>query len=136
MARVPAAAVHRIRRASGTLARYYRSLRPHPSAELVPPSNPWLRALGMIAVVLLGTWLGLLVVGNVRVPVGPMNTTMTLRPSLTGGTKINISPLGALELNSHKAPLRLDVNVDQLDPVRAQALVDHPERISGLQEEI
>ncbi|MEU1595438.1 metallophosphoesterase [Streptomyces sp. NPDC005708] len=136
MARVPAAAVHRIRRASGTLARYYRSLRPRPSAELVPPSNPWLRALGMIAVVLLGTWLGLLVVGNVRVPVGPMNTTMTLRPSLTGGTKINISPLGALELNSHKAPLRLDVNVDQLDPVRAQALVDHPERISGLQEEI
>ncbi|MGW2933588.1 metallophosphoesterase family protein [Streptomyces sp. NPDC001156] len=136
MARVPAAVVHRIRRASGTLARYYRSLRPRPSAELVPPSNPWLRALGMIAVVLLGTWLGLLVVGNVRVPVGPMNTTMTLRPSLTGGTKINISPLGALELNSHKAPLRLDVNVDQLDPVRAQALVDHPERISGLQEEI
>ncbi|MGI5512767.1 metallophosphoesterase family protein [Streptomyces sp. CA-106131] len=136
MARVPAAAVHRIRRASGTLARYYRSLRPRPSAELVPPSNPWLRALGMIAVVLLGTWLGLLVVGNVRVPVGPMNTTMALRPSLTGGTKINVSPLGALELNSHKAPLRLDVNVDQLDPVRAQALVDHPERISGLQEEI
>ncbi|MGW9031982.1 metallophosphoesterase family protein [Streptomyces sp. NPDC055722] len=136
MARVPAAVVHRIRRASGTLARYYRSLRPRPSAELVPPSNPWLRALGMIAVVLLGTWLGLLVVGNVRVPVGPMNTTMTLRPSLTGGTKINISPLGALELNSHKAPLRLDVNVDQLDPVRAQALVNHPERISGLQEEI
>jgi predicted phosphodiesterase len=28
------------------------------------------------------------------------------------------------------------VNVDQLDPDRAQALVDHPERISGLQEEI
>lgn len=65
-----------------------------------------------------------------------MNTTMTLRPSLTGGTKINVSPLGALELQSHHAPVRLDVNVDQLDPERAQALVDHPERISGLQEEI
>jgi predicted MPP superfamily phosphohydrolase len=90
----------------------------------------------MVVVVLLGTWLGLLVVGDVRVPVGPMNTTMTLRPSLTGGTKINISPLGALELNSHEAPVRLDVNVDQLDPERSQALVDHPERISGLQEEI
>lgn len=90
----------------------------------------------MVVVVLLGAWLGLLIVGNVRVPVGPMNTTMALRPSLTGGTKINVSPLGALELNSHEAPVRLDVNVDQLDPVRAQALVDHPERISGLQEEI
>jgi predicted MPP superfamily phosphohydrolase len=87
-------------------------------------------------VVLLGAWLGLLAVGDVRVPVGPMNTTMTLRPSLTGGTKINISPLGALELDSHEAPLRLDVDVDQLDPERSQALVDHPERLSGLQDEV
>src|SRR5690606_33212491 len=103
---------------------------------LAPQRNPWLRALGLITVVVLGAWLGLLVVGNVRVPVGPMNTTMTLRPSFTGGTKINVSPLGALELDSHIAPVRLDVNVDQLDPDRAQALVDHPERISGLQDEV
>ena len=98
--------------------------------------HPWTRALGLVAVVLLGAWLGLLIVGNVRAPVGPMDTTMTLRPSLTGGTKINVSPLGALELSSHTAPVRLDVNVDQLDPVRSQALVDHPERLSGLQDEV
>ncbi|MCX5049256.1 MULTISPECIES: metallophosphoesterase [unclassified Streptomyces] len=139
MARVPAVAVtvlNRIRRAPGTLARHYRTRRPLPALELVRQPHPWPRALGLAAVVLLGAWLGLLVVGNVRVPVGPMNTTMTLRPSVTGGTKINISPLGALELNSHHAPFRLDVNVDQLDPVRAQALVDHPERLSGLQDEV
>ncbi|RCH61936.1 hypothetical protein DT019_35640 [Streptomyces sp. SDr-06] len=94
------------------------------------------RAAGLCCVVLVGAWLGLLVVGNVRTPVGPMDTTMTLRPSLTGGTKINVSPLGALELRSHLAPLRLDVDVDRLDPERAQALVSHPERISGLQQEI
>ncbi|MDX3457992.1 metallophosphoesterase [Streptomyces sp. ME02-8801-2C] len=114
----------------------FRARRAHPAAELVHPPHPWTRALGLVAVVLLGAWLGLLIVGNVRAPVGPMNTTMTLRPSLTGGTKINVSPLGALELSSHTAPVRLDVNVDQLDPVRAQALVDHPERLSGLQDEV
>ncbi|GAA3301242.1 metallophosphoesterase [Streptomyces cinereospinus] len=101
-----------------------------------PPAGRLRRALGLTAVVLLGAWLGLLVVGNVRVPVGPMDTTMTLRPSLTGGTKINVSPLGALHLDSHTAPVRLDVNVDQLDPARSQALVDHPERFSGLQDEV
>lgn len=90
----------------------------------------------MVTVVLLGAWLGLLVVGNVRSQVGPVDTTMTLRPSLTGGTKINVSPLGALELDSHTAPIRLDVDVDRLDPVRSRALVEHPERISGLQGEI
>ncbi|MDX2542751.1 metallophosphoesterase family protein [Streptomyces sp. WI04-05B] len=145
MARVPANTPHprTTRTATGRLGRPltaltgpYRARRARPAAELVHPPHPWTRALGLVAVVLMGAWLGLLIVGNVRAPVGPMNTTMTLRPSVSGGTKINISPLGALELNSHTAPVRLDVNVDQLDPVRAQALVDHPERLSGLQDEV
>ncbi|MBY8344431.1 metallophosphoesterase [Streptomyces spinosirectus] len=139
MARVPAAvtALNRIRRAPRALTRHPRNRRrPQPALELTPQHPPWLRALSLVAVVLLGAWLGLLIVGNVRVPVGPVNTTMTLRPSLTGGTKINVSPLGALQLNSHHAPVRLDVNIDQLDPERAQALVDHPERLTGLQHEV
>lgn len=141
MVRVPSAvtnALHRIRRVPRALTRRHRTRRPAAPAALTlaPRARPWTRALGLVAVVTLGAWLGLLVVGNVRVPVGPMNTTMTLRPSLTGGTKINISPLGALQLDSHIAPVRLDVNVDQLDPERSQALVDHPERLSGLQDEV
>ncbi|KOG30837.1 metallophosphoesterase family protein [Streptomyces resistomycificus] len=139
MARVPVTVrnmVNPLRRTPRGLARHYRDRRPHPSVELVHQPHPWTRALGLVTVVVLGAWLGLLIVGNVRTPVGPMNTTMTLRPSFTGGTKINVSPLGALQLDSHQAPVRLDVNVDQLDPVRSQALVDHPERLSGLQDEV
>ncbi|WP_330239364.1 metallophosphoesterase family protein [Streptomyces sp. NBC_00525] len=98
--------------------------------------RPFLRALGMVAVVLFGAWLGLLAVGGVRAPVGPMDTTMTLRPSLDGGTRIDVSPLGSLELDSHHAPVRLDVDVDRLDPVRSQALVRHPERLAGLEDEV
>ena len=110
-----------------------------PVLELAPEAHrppAWSRVLGLAAVVLAGAWLGLLIVGNVRTQVGPMDTTMTLRPSLTGGTKINVSPLGALYLDTHTGPVRLDVNVDQLDPLRSQALVDHPERLSGLQDEV
>lgn len=107
-----------------------------PSAAGRRTAHPWRRALGLVLVALFGAWLGLLAVGHVRTPVGPVDTTMTLRPSVTGGTKINVSPLGALELESHYAPLRLDVDVDQLDQERASALVDHPERIEGLREEV
>ncbi|CQR63221.1 metallophosphoesterase family protein [Streptomyces leeuwenhoekii] len=137
MVRVPAAALHTTHRIRTALRAPVRRRR-NPAAEagLGRRPRPWSRAAGLVAVVVLGAWLGLLVVGDVRVPVGPMNTTMTLRPSLTGGTKINLSPLGALQFDSHVAPLRLDVNVDQLDPDRAQALVDHPERLSGLQDEV
>jgi predicted MPP superfamily phosphohydrolase len=96
----------------------------------------WGAALGLAGVALAGAWLGLLVVGSVRTPVGPVNTTMTLRPSFTGGTKINVPPLGSLQMATHRAPVRLDVDVDQLDPIRSAALVNHPERISGLEDEI
>ncbi|MFE5957601.1 metallophosphoesterase family protein [Streptomyces rubiginosohelvolus] len=112
---------------------------PHPAVPgdlAAPARSPWLSALGMLAVVVLGAWLGLLAVGSIRTPVGPMDTNMTLRPSLTGGSKINVAPLGALELDSHIAPLRLDVDVDRLDPERSQALVDQPERFSGLEDEV
>ncbi len=114
-----------------------KALHPAVPGDLAAPArSPWLRALGMLAVVVLGAWLGLLAVGSIRTPVGPMDTNMTLRPSLTGGSKINVAPLGALELDSHIAPLRLDVDVDRLDPERSQALVDQPERFSGLEDEV
>ncbi len=125
-----------LRGAPTALVRRYRAGRPPPTADLTRTPHPFGRALGLVAVVVLGAWLGLLVVGSVRTSVGPMDTRMQLRPSLTGGTKIDVSPLGALELNSHVAPIRLDVEVDRLDPVRSEALVDHPERISGMQEEV
>jgi predicted phosphodiesterase len=128
--------VVRVRLPAAALRRLKPARRRNTVPELAAAPRPWLRAFGLTAVVLVGAWLGLLVVGNVRVPVGPMDTTMTLRPSFTGGTKINVSPLGALSLDSHLAPVRLDVNVDQLDPARSQALVDHPERLSGLQDEV
>ncbi|TLQ45032.1 metallophosphoesterase family protein [Streptomyces marianii] len=118
------------------LKRHYRSHHTNPVSTLVHSPHPYGRAFGLVAVVLLGAWLGLLVVGAVRTPVGPVDTDMALSPSLSGGTKINVSPLGALDLDSHTAPIRLDVDIDRLDPVRSQALVEHPERLAGLQEEI
>ncbi|MFJ9395367.1 metallophosphoesterase [Streptomyces californicus] len=148
MVRVPfRAAADRVRRRLGRTARpssRSRTASRTPAAapgDLAaagrgPGRHPYLRALGMLAVVVLGAWLGLLAVGSIRTPVGPMDTTMTLRPSLTGSSKINVSPLGALELDSHIAPLRLDVDVDRLDPERSQALVDQPERFSSLQDEV
>jgi predicted MPP superfamily phosphohydrolase len=106
------------------------------TAELVGAPRPYVRTLGLVAVTLFGAWLGLLIVGSVHKPVGPMDTTMTLRPSLSGGTKINVAPLGALELPSHRAPIRLDVDVNRLDADRAGSLLDRPERISGLRESV
>ncbi|MGW8398886.1 metallophosphoesterase family protein [Streptomyces lydicus] len=125
-----------VRALPSAVRRGCRARRSPPTAVLVEPPHPWARALGLAAVTVLGAWLGLLLLGTFRAPVGPMDTSMTLRPSLTGGTRINVSPLGDLELRSHDAPVRLDVDVDRLDPARSQALVAHPERFAGLQDQV
>ncbi|WP_030815333.1 metallophosphoesterase family protein [Streptomyces sp. NRRL S-337] len=120
----------------GAVRRPSRFRRTEATVDLLDPPRPLARSLGLIAVTALGSWLGLLLIGTVHAPVGPMDTSMALRPSLTGGTRIDVAPLGDLELSSHYAPLRLDVDVDRLDPVRSQALVAHPERFAGLQDEV
>lgn len=119
-----------------------RHLLPSSSPPPVPPrlprepERPVRRAAVMAAVSVLGAWLGLVVAGAVHAPVGPVDTRMSLRPSWTGGTDIDVSPLGALSLNTHHAPVRLDVDVRRLDPPRAQGIVDHPERLDGIEDEV
>ncbi|MFD9207312.1 metallophosphoesterase [Streptomyces sioyaensis] len=127
-----------VRALPAAVRRAYRSRRRAPTATLPDgaPRRPVRSALGLMAVTVLGAWLGLLLIGSLHVPVGPMDTSMALRPSLTGGTRVTVAPLGDLELSSHYAPVRLDVDVDRLDPIRSQALVDHPERFAGLQDEV
>ncbi|MGK5501217.1 metallophosphoesterase family protein, partial [Streptomyces sp. URMC 125] len=119
-----------------SLRNRFRAHRPAPTSSLVHTPHPYARALALAAVTLLGAWLGLLAVGSVEAPVGPVDTRMSLRPAVSGGTEINVPPLGALELETHRAPLGLDVDISRLDPERAQILVDHPERINGLEDQI
>jgi predicted MPP superfamily phosphohydrolase len=116
--------------------RRYRAQHTAPTTSLVHTPHPYARALALVVVTLLGGWLGLVVLGSTHEAVGPMDTRMSLHPTWTGGTRINIPPLGALSLDSHDGPLQLTVDVDTIDPERAQTLVKHPERIGGLQQEI
>ncbi|UQA94544.1 metallophosphoesterase family protein [Streptomyces halobius] len=125
-----------VRNPPHTVRHPYRSRRTPPTLPLGRTPHPAARALVLAAVAVLGAWLGLVVIGGIHAPVGPMDTRMALRPSLTGGTRINVSPLGDLELRSHHAPVRLDVDVDRLDPGRFQALIDQPARFAGLQAQV
>ncbi|MFJ6211794.1 metallophosphoesterase [Streptomyces sp. NPDC092296] len=116
-------------------ARLRRARAPH------PPRLPWLstglrRAAVLAAVALIGGWLGLLVAGGSPARVGPMDTRMSLHPDLAGGSRVDIAPLGALELDTHRAPLRLDVDVRRLNPDAARAIAKDPARLAGLQDEV
>ena len=47
----------------------------------------------VVLVALAGAWLGLLLAGRVTQDVGPVQTTMALRPSFVGDTRVDIAPL-------------------------------------------
>jgi predicted MPP superfamily phosphohydrolase len=90
-----------------------------------------------IAVVaLLGCWLGVLVGGSVDVPVGPVETRMSISPSFTGDSVVSVPPLGRLSLDSHEGPLRLDAQVTRINTADARRIFADPASVSGLPEQV
>jgi predicted phosphodiesterase len=88
-------------------------------------------AAGLLVVALVGMSLGLLLGGRVHQDVGPFAAQFAMRPSVSGGTSVQIPPLGSLDLHSHSGPAHLDVTLDALDQKRAEALVNNPGGINA-----
>ncbi|MEU4635328.1 metallophosphoesterase [Micromonospora chalcea] len=93
-----------------------------------------LRRLGVVlalfAVTLGGIVVGTYAGGHVGTDIGPFRAELKLSPSLSGGTTVDIPPLGALLLDSHDGPAYLTVEVGALDQGRTEALIDDPASIS------
>jgi predicted MPP superfamily phosphohydrolase len=90
------------------------------------------RVGAIIAVGLLAGWLGMLYGGHARTNVGPADVTFALRPTLSGGTVIDIPPLGTLRLDSHAGPVSIDAQVTQIHPERARKLIEDPAAVDHL----
>lgn len=103
-----------------------------------PRSRPdWrgpLRRLGMtlavLAVTLIGVVLGVLAGGQVSTDIGPFHADLRVAPAVSGGTTVDIPPLGALLLDSHDGPTHLTVELGALDQGRTEALLDDPASIN------
>jgi predicted MPP superfamily phosphohydrolase len=83
-------------------------------------------ALALLVVTLAGASLGLLLGGRTRHDVGPFSAQFAVTPSLTGGTEVQIPPLGSLHLRSHDGPAHLTVRLENLDQKRTFALASDP----------
>lgn len=85
--------------------------------------------VALLLVSLAGASLGLLLAGRTHHDVGPFSAQFTITPSVTGGTDIQIPPLGSLSLRSHAGP-HLTVALQNLDQRRTLALADDPNGLS------
>ncbi|MEV0621685.1 metallophosphoesterase [Nonomuraea sp. NPDC050404] len=92
----------------------------------------------MLLVAAVGAWLGIFLSGTVRAQVGPVETGMSLRPAWDGETVVDASPLGTLTFQTHAAPLRLRITLENIDQERAKVLLEDPrlaDRLPGVIEE-
>jgi predicted MPP superfamily phosphohydrolase len=87
-------------------------------------------AVAMVATTLVGLTIGLLVGGPTHDDVGPFAAQFSVSPSVSGGTDVQIPPLGSLDLASHDGPVHLTVRLDALDQKRTLALAADPNGIA------
>ena len=97
-----------------------RRLAAHPRSHLAA------RITAVIAVGVAGGTIGLLAGGRTHAGIGPAEVTFSLRPSWSGGTVIDIPPLGTLRFDTHSGPVRLEAQVTRIRPERARDLIENP----------
>jgi predicted MPP superfamily phosphohydrolase len=106
------------------------------SLRLHHPVLAWIVRLTAIALVgVAGGWLGMLLAGGASVQIGPVQTLMSLRPSLSGQTLVTVPPLGSLQMATNSGPLQLTVDVRQLDENDVRKLVANPDSFASLPDE-
>jgi predicted MPP superfamily phosphohydrolase len=89
----------------------------------------------MVALVALaGVIVGVLLFAHTTSNVGPFSAEMSVRPSVHGGTEVDIPPLGSLYLDSHDGPIHLRVDLGALDQRRTEELIEDPAAISAVGE--
>jgi len=81
------------------------------------------RRLVIVALALVGSTLGVALAGNVHHSVGPVRVQFALRPTLHGGSEVDVPPLGRLTMRSHVGPLRVRATVTGISLTAAQRVL-------------
>ncbi|HEY2791648.1 MAG TPA: metallophosphoesterase [Micromonosporaceae bacterium] len=106
--------------ASGDAQRAIGRIRRRPVPRFVRTTG---LVLALILVSLAGIALALRLDGHVEQDVGPFSATFSVKPSIAGGTDVQIPPLGSLSVASHDGPAQLNMRLDSVDQTRAAQLV-------------
>jgi predicted phosphodiesterase len=86
-------------------------------------ARSWGRAAVVALVALVSAGSAMTVWGSHAHDIGPLETRLSLVPSLTGGLRVHVPPLGRLEMPTHRGPLQVSATVTAVDPRRARALL-------------
>ena len=91
---------------------------------------------GVVAAAIFGTVVGVTVAPRSVAEVGPFVMSATARPALDGRTTVRLVPLGSIQLDTHDAPIALEMRLEELKPQEAEAIARDPSVLAGLEDEI
>nr|WP_271170469.1 metallophosphoesterase [Microbispora rosea] len=84
------------------------------------------RVFAIVLAAVIGGWLGMAFGAKVDTPVGPADVGMSLTPSWSGETVIDVRPLGTLSFDTHNGPVRLDLTIEAVHPDVAEEILKNP----------
>ena len=95
----------------------------------------WL-GFGILIAGIAGAVGGLFISPRVQADVGPFVMSAHARPSLQGETTVRLVPLGSIRLDTHDAPIAVDMRLEELRADEAEAIARNPEVLKDLQDEV
>ncbi|GIH72474.1 membrane protein [Sphaerimonospora thailandensis] len=84
------------------------------------------RIAAVVLAAVIGGWLGLALGASTQTSVGPADIGMSLTPSWTGETVVDVRPLGTLNFKTHNSPVRLDLTIEAVHPEMAEEIIKDP----------
>lgn len=86
----------------------------------------------LIFITLVGTLIGVALFGHGKATVGPLQTVLSLQPTFTGSTLVELGPLGEISFASHSGLVRVKIEVKSMTPALASELVVSNSKIDKL----
>jgi predicted MPP superfamily phosphohydrolase len=100
------------------------------------PAIPWLRRARTILLAVAGAVLALGIWGRTAAVVGPFDTTLSVHPSIGGDTVVRLAPLGRIRLDTHDAPVRIELRVDELRLADAERFARDPSLLEDVGDDL
>ena len=90
----------------------------------------------LVFITLAGTLIGVALFGHGKAAVGPLQTVLSLQPTFSGGTLIELGPLGEISFASHSGLVGVKIEVKSMTPALATDLVSSNDKIDKLRSSV
>ncbi|GAB3452756.1 metallophosphoesterase [Kineococcus endophyticus] len=91
---------------------------------------PWIAVLLVTAA---GAGVGFALAPGSSTYVGPLQTEVRVRPSLSPGVEVDLPPVGKVTFDTHRAPIVVTANIESVDVDAAARLVRSPQQLLALE---